>query len=307
MPIRVGLVGYGFAGKTFHAPVIAAVPGLRLAAVASRQWEQLSADLPDVAVVADPLALVTGADVDLVVIASPNETHLPLALAALRAGRHVVVDKPFTVTLAQARELAEAARAEGRILSVFQNRRWDSDFLGARQIVAAGRLGEIVHYESHFDRFRPDVRARWREQSGPGTGVWFDLGPHLVDQALCLFGLPKTVSARLARQRDGAQTDDWAHVVLDYGRLQVILHGSMLTAGNGPRFILHGTRGSWLKHGSDVQEDQLLAGMRPGDAGWGHDPVAGHCHDGATGAVTGAAEPPHQGLGLGPGPEDPLP
>lgn len=270
--IRVGLIGYGFAGRTLHAPLIGAVPGLQLVAVSSRDPDRVHADLPHVEVFDRPESLAASERVDLVVIAAPNDAHAPLAGAALDAGRHVVVDKPFTLTLAQARDLSAQARRRGRILSVFHNRRWDSDFLAVRESIEAGRIGRVAHFESHFDRFRPQVRERWRESDQPGAGVWFDLGPHLVDQALCLFGPPQRVQARLAALREGARSDDWAHVMLEYERHKVILHASMLTAGGTPRFIVHGDGGSLLKARIDPQEAQLLAGTRPGDTGWGEDP-----------------------------------
>ncbi|MGO4777887.1 Gfo/Idh/MocA family oxidoreductase, partial [Lysobacter sp. 2RAB21] len=168
--IRVALVGYGFAGKTFHAPLIAATPGLTLSLVGSRDAAKVQADHPQAIVIDDPIAAVTDARADLVVIATPNHSHAPLARAALAAGKHVVVDKPFTLDLAEARELAALASQHGRLLSVFQNRRWDSDYLAVKQAIDDGRLGEVVHLESHIDRFRPQVRERWREQAGPGTG-----------------------------------------------------------------------------------------------------------------------------------------
>lgn len=270
-PIRVALIGYGYAGKTFHAPLIASVPGLRLACIASSRPDDVHADLPDAEVVAEPLQATVRDDIDLVVIAAPNAQHAPLAAAALRAGKHVVVDKPFTLTLAEARELRALAKRHGRLLSVFHNRRWDSDFLGVRQVIDAGRIGEVVHFESHIDRFRPQVRARWRESAQPGAGIWFDLGPHLIDQALQLFGLPQTVQAGLAALRPGALSDDWAHVVLNYETRRVVLHASMLVAGGSMRFVAHGTHGSVVKPRIDPQETQMLAGMKPGDAGWGKD------------------------------------
>ncbi|MFK2875704.1 oxidoreductase [Rhodanobacter hydrolyticus] len=270
-PLRVALVGYGFAGKTFHAPLICSVPGLVLDTVVSRDAGKVHADLPDVDVVADAAAAFVDPRLDLVVIASPNDTHVPLARAALEAGKHVVVDKPFALDLAQARELVAIAERERRVLSVFQNRRWDTGFLGVRQLMESGRLGKVTHFESRIDRFRPQVRARWREQAVAGSGLWYDLGPHLVDQALCLFGVPDRVQASLAMQRDGGEAVDWAHVVLEYDQRRVILHASMLVAGGSPRFIVHGTQGSVVKQKIDPQETQLLAGMRPGDAGWGED------------------------------------
>ena len=269
----VGLVGYGYAGKTFHAPLIAAVPALTLAAVASSDAAKVRADWPGMAVHADPQALVARADVDLVVIATPNDSHHPLARAALLAGKHVVVDKPFTVTLAQARELDALARERGRVLSVFHNRRWDGDFLSVARLLREGALGRVVEMESRFDRFRPEVKARWREGAGPGSGLWYDLGPHLVDQALRLFGAPQGITLDRASLRDGAVADDWFRATLRYERLRVLLHAGTLVA-SGPRFVLHGTRGSFVKDGLDTQEDVLKLGARPrwpAPAGWGVD------------------------------------
>lgn len=274
-PLRVGLIGYGYAGRTFHAPLVAAVPGLALAAVASRDAARVHADWPAVDVVGDAHAFVTRDDLDLVVIATPNDTHHPLARAALQAGRHVVVDKPFTLTLAEARELTALAEARGRLLSVFHNRRWDGDFLTLRALLARGTLGRVVHLESHFDRFRPLVQPRWRESAGPGAGLWNDLGPHLLDQALQLFGWPQGLALAQARLRDGALADDWFDARLRYPGLQVTLHASTLSAAPGARFTVHGTRGSWVKQGLDVQEDGLRAGARPcwpHAPGWGIDP-----------------------------------
>jgi Predicted dehydrogenases and related proteins len=181
-PVRVALIGFGFVGKTFHAPLIQSVPGLELTLVSSRHPELVRKSLPQAQVLDEPEDVATHAGVDLVVIASPNETHVPLATAALNAGKHVIVDKPFTITLAEARRLRDLSRSKGRLLSVFQNRRWDSEFLGARQVIEDGRVGEVRHFESHFDRFRPEIRDRWREAGAPGAGLWYDLGPHLADQ-----------------------------------------------------------------------------------------------------------------------------
>jgi predicted dehydrogenase len=228
----------------------------------------------------------THPDVDLVVIASPNESHYPLAAAALRAGKHVVVDKPFTVELADARSLVELAEERGRLLSVFHNRRWDSEVLATKAVVESGVLGEISHFETHIDRFRPQVRQRWREQKGPGAGLWFDLGPHLIDQAVQLFGLPQTINASFAVLRKGGETDDWAHIQLNYRSLRIILHTSLIASGGVPRSVLHGTLGSWVKFTGDVQEKQLVAGMIPGSPGFGDDPDPGILFEGATGKQT---------------------
>lgn len=293
-PVRVGLIGYGYAGKTFHAPLINAANGLTLAGVASRDAAKVRADLPDVTVYPDAKALIGTPDIDLVVIATPNDTHTHLALAALEAGKHVVIDKPFALNVDEARQVVAAAERHGRFLSVFHNRRWDSDFLTIRRALADGLIGDVLHFESHFDRFRPQVRDRWRERDGPGGGLWFDLGPHLVDQALCLFGLPDHVQASMARQRPGVPADDWAHVILSYGECRVILHAGMLVAGGSQRFVAHGTRGSLAKQLGDRQESQLLTGLAPGVSGWGHDPDDLMLYDGFGAVQSIAASPGDQ-------------
>lgn len=279
--LRVALVGYGYAGRTFHAPLLRATPGVELVVVVSSKPEQVRQDRRDIETVPSPAAAFARGDFELVVIATPNVTHASLAEQALGAGKHVVVDKPFTVTLDEARRVVARSAEAGRLLTVFHNRRWDADFLGLKAVVAERTLGDVTHVESHFDRFRPEVRPRWREESGPGSGLWFDLGPHLIDQALQLFGLPDALTASLATQRPGGSTDDWAHAILYYGERRVILHASALAAARLPRFIVNGTRGSWIKFGLDVQEQQLLAGMRPGDAGWGQDEEPALVYDGS--------------------------
>jgi len=269
--IGVGLIGYGFAGKTFHAPLIRSVDGLALQAIASSDAGKVKKDFPGMTIFADPKQMISSDGIDLVVIATPNDSHAPLARLALEAGRDVVIDKPFALDMAEARELTALAERQSRLLSVFHNRRWDSDFLAAKFGVESGVLGKVTHFESHIDRFRPEVRDRWRERSGPGAGVWYDLAPHLIDQTLCLFGLPDAVQANFLLQRPGAQAVDWAHAVLSYPHHRVILHASMIAAGGTPRFLVHGDKGSLVKHGIDQQEAQLLGGILPGNQGWGVD------------------------------------
>jgi predicted dehydrogenase len=269
---RVALIGFGYAGRVFHAPLITATPGLTLTAIGSGQGSRVGSAYPGVEVIPDPLAAIRHPDIDLVVIATPNDTHAPLAETALRAGKHVVVDKPFTITLAEARALAAVATEAGRLLSVFQNRRWDSDFLGVARELSAGRIGEVLELRSEMSRYRPQIRDRWRERAGPGSGIWYDLGPHLIDQALVLFGLPETVLASLQIQRSGGSTVDWFEAVLGYGRKRVILTSSMMAADSGTRFLVRGTGGSLIKRRGDRQEEQLVAGQTPGSPGWGHDP-----------------------------------
>jgi len=230
--------------------------GVRAARLAAQRGAKVA--------VAEMAALVARGDIDLVVVPTPNDTHFPIARDALLAGKHVVVDKPFTLTQDEAKQLAALATKRRRVLSVFHNRRWDGDFLTLREVIAGGRLGRITHFESHFDRFRPIVRGRWREQASPGSGLWLDLGSHLVDQAVQLFGMPQAVQLDLATQRDGAVTNDAFHAVLRHGHgLRVVLHASALAAAPGARFAVHGTGGSWVKTGLDPQEDTLKAGQRP--------------------------------------------
>ena len=282
-PIRVALIGYGYVGRTFHAPLLRSVAGLSLTVIgSSRPQAEVHETAPGTHVIADPLAAITDAEVDLVVIASPNDGHARLAEAALTAGRHVVVDKPFTVTLAEARHLAALAQRARKLLSVFQNRRWDSDFLTIAAALRAGRLGRLVQFESRIDRYRPDVPDRWRERPGAGSGLWFDLGPHLVDQALMLFGLPQSITLHTASQRRADIAPDWFHAVLSYGAMHAILSAGCLVSGGSARFTLHGTEASLVKANVDIQESQLRAGMRPGDLDWGIDLGSATLIDGAT-------------------------
>jgi len=256
--LNVGLVGFGFAGKVFHAPVIRAVQGLHLAAVERRDVDAVLAK-----------------KVDLVVIATPNTSHHPLAKRCLLAGCHVVVDKPFTTTLAEAEELVALAKQQRRIVSVYQNRRYVGDFVTLQKLVSEGTLGRIVSYESHFDRFRPDQKpGAWRERAEPGAGVWFDIGPHLLDQAFVLFGTPRAIAADIRIERDGGLVDDAFDVTLHYPNLRAVLRASMLRAAPGPSFAVHGTGGSFIKYGVDAQEAALKEGRTPGEPDWDVDPPA---------------------------------
>ncbi|NKI72863.1 oxidoreductase [Dickeya sp. CFBP 2040] len=295
--IRVGLLGYGYASKTFHAPLIAATPGMTLAAVSSSDEGKVQADWPSMQVVREPQTLFNDPDIDLIVIPTPNDTHFPLARQALIAGKHVVVDKPFTVTLSQARELRQLAEHTGKLLSVFHNRRWDSDFLTLTQLLKTGTLGDVVYMESHFDRYRPQVRQRWREDGSEGSGIWYDLAPHLIDQVLQLFGFPVAIQADLAQLRPGSKAVDYFHATLIYPQRRVVVHGTMLAAAPGARYVVHGTQGSYVKFGLDTQEEQLKAGETPQDHGhWGQDHHDGtltlHC-DGVLATQTVPTLPGH--------------
>ncbi|KUZ83251.1 oxidoreductase [Burkholderia ubonensis] len=267
--LRIGLMGFGFAGATFHAPVIAASGRTQVAAIATGQPDRARAAYPDARIVADLDALLALDDIECVVIATPNDTHFPLARQVLDAGRHVVVDKPVTLSSDEALALARLANARSRVFAPFHNRRWDGDFLTVRRVVESGELGRITYVTSHFDRFRPQVRVRWREEAARGGGLLLDLGPHLIDQALALFGLPDTVSATVKTRRDNGSAPDFVHVQLGYPDKDVALHASALSALEPARFTLHGTRGSYQKFGLDTQEDQLKAGLTPDDVEFG--------------------------------------
>ena len=271
--LNVGLVGYGLAGRAFHAPFIMAVDDLRLAAVVSRDATKVHADLPEVAVLPDLAALLATPALDLVVVASPDHLHAEHALAALDAGKHVLVDKPLAPTLADARTIVARAEAAGRILCVFHNRRWDADFLTVRRLIADGTLGRVVQFESRFDRFCPAPAPTWKEARA--GGVWQDLGPHLVDQTLQLFGRPRAILCDIATLRDGDAAADHFHALLRYDRLRVVLQANKVVADWGLRFAVHGTGGSFVKHGTDPQEAAAVAGREPGCADWGIDPRPG--------------------------------
>jgi len=277
--LRVGLLGYGLAGRVFHAPLIAATPGLELAAVVTRDPERralLHAAHPAAAALDTPEQLWARASaLELVVVATPNRSHVALARAALDAGLPVVVDKPFAATAAAARGLTEHARARGLVLTVFQNRRWDGDFLTVRRLLADDALGPVRRFESRFERWSPAPRPGWRESGDPqeAGGVLFDLGSHLIDQALQLFGPVRSVYAELDRRRPGVTADDDAFVALEHhSGARAHLWMSKVAAQRGPRFRLLGDRAAFTKHGLDGQEPAMAAGGVPGTPGWGEDP-----------------------------------
>ena len=269
--INVGLVGYGLAGSVFHAPLIGSVPELRLSKVVTSRRDQIAKDLPGVVAVPNIADVLGDPYIDLVVIASPSANHFEHTTAALQTGKHVVVDKPFAIKAQEADELIALAESQGLILTVFQNRRWDGDYLTVRDAIEQGWLGKVFHYEVHFDRFRPQIKAGWREEPKPGSGILYDLGAHLIDQSLNLFGMPKAVTADIITQRAAARVEDYFHLLLDYGVLRVILHSATLVPHPGPRLTVHGDGGSFLKYGLDGQEDALKQGLRPGERQWGTD------------------------------------
>ena len=276
--LRVALIGYGLAGAAFHAPFIAVTPGLRLASIVTSNLERgarARRDHPGAAILPGVDALWEApAEHDLAVVAAPNRFHTPLAAAALDAGLHVVVDKPLAVRASDGQALAQRAEGAGRMLTVFHNRRWDGDFLTLRRLVAEGALGSVWRFESRFERWRPEVSVSgWRERDDPeeAGGVLYDLGSHLVDQALVLFGPVEQVYAEIERRREGAAVDDDVFLALTHrSGVRSHLWASQAAAQEGPRMRVLGSRAGYVKWGLDVQEEPLRAGALPGP-GWGRE------------------------------------
>ncbi|MCU0352349.1 MAG: oxidoreductase [Cytophagales bacterium] len=272
-PLLVGLAAYGMSGKVFHGPLLKAHPGFRVAKIVERSTERSRADFPDAVRVKSWDEITTDPAITLAVVNTPNAYHYDMCRQALEAGKHVVVEKPFTVTADEGQKLIDLAERKNRLLAVFQNRRWDGDFLTVQQVVKNRLLGQLVEYEAHYDRFRNYVEANtWKEETGPGSGILYNLGSHLIDQALVLFGMPQAVTAELRTQRPGGTIDDSYHLLLHYANLRVTLKSSYLVREPGPRYVLHGTEGTFLKWGLDPQEDALKAGRSPLEPGWGTEP-----------------------------------
>jgi scyllo-inositol 2-dehydrogenase (NADP+) len=273
--INVGLIGFGLAGRAFHAQVISRTPGMRLAAILQRTGDEAAKAYPDAKIVRTLDELLALPDIRLIVIATPNETHAPFARAALASGHDVVVDKPFTTSYAEAVELVNFAEKSGRFLTVYQNRRYDGDFQAIRELVAAGTLGRIVRFESHYDRFRPNLKPNaWREKAAPGAGILFDIGPHVIDHSMVLFGKPEAVTADVRIEREGGLADDAFDIVFHYpGNMRAVLSSSILAASQRPRFLLFGTAGAFVKQTVDPQENNLRFGKIPAKGSWGTEPV----------------------------------
>lgn len=274
--IKIAIVGYGLSAKVFHLPFITHSPQFSLIAISSSQVEHVQTTYPAIDVYDNAVQMITQCAADLIIITSPNHTHFALAKQALNAGKHVLLEKPMTSTSEEALELANLAAQKSLILSVYHNRRWDGDFLTLQQLIRTGKLGAIKVFHSNFDRFRPQVRDRWREQPGEGTGILYDLGSHLIDQALCLFGAPESLTANCAKLREGASTVDYFQVQLHYPHLEVVLQSSPFAAAPNIRFQLQGTKGSYIKQGLDPQEDQLRGGVAPSAPAFGIEPPANY-------------------------------
>jgi predicted dehydrogenase len=261
--IGVGIIGFGLAAKVFHAPFVSAVPGLKLVAFVERSTDEAHKAYPATKTVRSVAELLADPEISLIVVATPNPTHYDLAKQALAAGKHVVIDKPFAGTSAQAEDLIALAAAKGVIVAPFHNRRWDGDFLTVKKILAEGSLGRLVTFESHFDRYRPIQRENtWKEAGNPANGLLMDLGPHLVDQCIALFGTPKSITASVRSDRDKTDIEDAFDICLGYDGLLAWCRSSMLACDASPRFLLHGVNGSFKKYGLDPQEPALVAGAK---------------------------------------------
>ncbi|MFC5409833.1 oxidoreductase [Larkinella bovis] len=270
--IQVGLIGFGLSGRYFHAPFLSVNPHFKLVKVVERHRNEAEAFDPSIQTVRSHEDLFRDPAIDLVIVGSPNDTHFSYAKAALEAGKHVLIEKPFANTSDQARELLERAQQKGLVAIPYQNRRYDADFRTIRQVLEENQLGDIVEYESHYDRFRPDILDSWKEKEPEGGGNLFNLGPHLIDQAVALFGPPEAVSGDVRVIRKGGILDDYFDVRLFYSDKRVILKSSMLAVDNSLRYVIHGTKGSFIKHGLDIQEETQRKNILPNTPDWGAEP-----------------------------------
>ena len=269
--IKTGIASYGLSGRVFHAPFIHANEAFELTAICERSKNEASKTYPYVKIVSSFDELISDASLELIIVNTPDVTHYDYCKAALEAGKHVIVEKPFVFTVAEGEELIQLAAQKGRMLTVFQNRRWDGDFMTVSKVLNENKLGRIVEFRAGFQRFRTQIADTWKERNDRFVGIVYNLGPHLVDQAVCLFGKPTGVFAQIKKQRDGSQIDDFFHIILKYSDMQVTLTAGMLMKEPIASFVLHGTKGSFIKPGIDPQEDQLKGGMLPTDEVYGFD------------------------------------
>ena len=268
--IGVALLSYGMSGEVFHGPLLEAHPQFEIKAVYHRSKKNVSHTHKTVYNLDD---IFNDLSIEMVIVNTPSPLHFQHAKEALLAGKHVVVEKPFTVKTSEADDLIRIAKQEKRVLTVFQNRRWDAEFLTLKKVIDENRVGKIVEFEAHYDRFRNQVEhASWKEKGEQGTGVLYNLGSHMLDQVLVLFGKPDFVDARIGVRRPGGVSDDFYDIRLEYPGFLAIVKSSYLVKLQGPRYILHGTEGSFVKSGLDPQEDDLKSKKIPGSAGWGMEP-----------------------------------
>lgn len=272
--LNVAIVGFGLSGRYLQAPFFLHNPNFRLKTIVTTR-QNPGEVYPGVGQALNLAEVLVDPEIELVSIASPNDTHYDFAKQCLHAGKHVLVEKPFTPTVAEARELIALAKSVGKQLFVFQNRRWDSDFLTVEKVLRESLLGEILSFEAHFNRYKPILNPKkWKETQGPGSGMIYDLGAHIIDQSIVLFGKPRSIWGQTFTQRQGSEIDDAFDLRLDYGKTKVTLKCSLLVREDTPRYIIQGTKGSLVKYGIDVQEDHLKANIMPGDPGFGIEPAS---------------------------------
>jgi len=270
--MKTGVVGYGVAAQYMHLPFLITNPEYQLQSILQRHGDEAKEKYPSAKIVRNLDEMLADESLELVIITTPNDTHFDYAWRSLGSGKHVVLEKPFTITSSDAKKLIAQAEKKERVLSVYQNRRYVSDFLTIRKLLNEKMLGEPVEFEAHYDRYRPERRPNaWREQNTPGSGILYDLGAHLIDQAFCLFGLPRYVTADIRIQRPDARTTDYFELWLDYDFTKIILKAGMLVREPGPRYTIHGMQGSFIKYGEDPQEALLRKGFLPTEPDWGRE------------------------------------
>jgi predicted dehydrogenase len=269
-PIKTTLLSYGMSGEIFHAPLLAVDPGFALVSIVQRNSDKAKQRYPTIKIARKVNEVFQDDSIELVIINTPNETHFPFASQALEAGKHVIVEKPFTVNVQEAEKLIDLANKKNKLLTVFQNRRWDGDFMTIKKVLENKLVGKVAEFELHYDRYRNYIEANtWKEEQGPGSGILFNLGSHMLDQVLDLFGMPVEVDARVGVQRPNGKVEDFYDIRMQYNDFHAIVKSSYLVREAGPRYILHGTEGSFIKYGIDPQEQALKDGKLPGSPGWG--------------------------------------
>jgi predicted dehydrogenase len=272
-PIKTALLSYGMSGEIFHAPLLSVDSGFALTTVVQRKSDKARHRYPDIKIVRDITDVIDDTTIEVVVINVPNELHFDYTSKALNAGKHVIVEKPFTVTTKEADDLIALAKKKNRLLTVFQNRRWDGDFMTVKKVIENKWVGKIAEFELHYDRYRNYIEANtWKEEQGPGSGILYNLGSHMLDQVLVLFGMPLEVDARVGIQRPNGKVEDFYDIRMQYKDFHAVVKSSYLVREPTPRYILHGTEGSFIKYGIDPQEQSLKDGKIPGTPGWGTDP-----------------------------------
>ena len=269
-PIKTAIIGYGLSGSKFHAPFIKDMKEFELSAIVVRDPEKIRSQVEDIPVY-DSIERVLEEvpEIELVIISTPTPTHYSVAKTAIKAGKHLIVEKPFVVTIEEGEELIALAKEHNTVLSVYQNRRWDGDYLTVKSLMDSGKLGSVHTIEMNWDRYRKEVRDRWKEADIPGSGVFYDIAPHMLDQALCLWGEPYAIYGNMQKQREGAKATDYFHVVLEYEQGSILIRGGTLVSAQTPRFAIHGSEGSYIICGHDPQEAQLQAGIMPSDEEYG--------------------------------------